>query len=800
MGFAGNAIAPWTGGRPPILPFLLAVLAAAWRGGLWPGLVATLISAVAETMRSAPAGSLRPSETTHWVPILMFTIAGIGVSLGFEALLREKERSERGRRELDLVTSRTPLFLTRCDREGRYRFVNRACADFLGRSPENVIGRTLPEVLGARVYRTVAPYVQRVLRGEEVEFELEVEHPKRGKRFMRVLYVPERDPEGHIVGWVGTIGDVTERKETEHALRQADARLKTELADTKLLQGISAELVHEEDVDALYGKILEAAMTIMASDFASMQMLYPERGTEGELRLLAFRGFNPQAAQFWEWVRPDSGGTCAEAFRTGERVIVSNVETSKITAGTDDLDMYLDTGIQAVQSTPLLSRDGKVVGIISTHWRETHEPSERELGLFDILARQAADLIERRRTAEALRERSDEIALSAEALREADRRKDEFLAILAHELRNPLSPISNAAQYLKSKNFQDSDIRRPIEMIERQVTQVARLVDDLLDVSRITRGRLDLRLERLDFADIVQAALDACQAEIAAHGHTLRVVLPEKPLYLKADRHRLVQVFCNLVANAVRYTPPRGQIEFIARTRGSSLEVLVRDNGIGIPPTKLTEIFELFAQVNRSADKLGGLGIGLTLARQIAELHGGTIEARSDGVGHGSTFVLRLPVHTSPNGFAKKKPTPPVQARRILVADDNEDAAESMAAVLRVHGHVVQYALNGQDALEAARRFRPEIIFLDLGMPGMNGYEVARRIRTEPRGGAIYLVALTGWGHARDRRRSEEAGFDAHIVKPASPDMLNRVLRAFDSPPPGKPATAKESLDTAGTA
>jgi PAS domain S-box-containing protein len=793
MGFAGSAIAPWTGNRPPILPFLLAVIAAAWRGGLWPGLVATLIGILAEATRSAPTGLLVPDQTTHWPPILMFTLAGIGVSWGFEALLREKERSEHGRRELDLVTSRTPLFLTRCDRDLRYCFVNRACADFLERTPEDIVGRTVPEVLGSRVYRVIAPYIKRVLHGEEVEFEMEIDHPKKGKLFLRVLYMPERNEEGHVVGWVGTISDVTERRETERALRRSDDRLKVELADTKLLQGISAEMVREEKADALYEKILDAAVTIMDSDFASMQILYPERGSSGELRLLAFRGFPPEAARFWEWVRPDSGSTCAEAFRTGERVIVSNVETSKITAGTDDLITYREAGIRAVQSTPLRSRDGKVVGMISTHWRVEHDPSERELNLFDILARQAADLIERKKTAEALRERADEIARSAEALREADRRKDEFLAILAHELRNPLSPISNAAHYLKSKNIEDPDVRRPIEMIERQAGQMARLVDDLLDVSRITRGKLALRLEHLEFAEVAQAALDACHLEVAAHGHHLSVSLPEKPVYLNADRHRLTQLICNLVVNAARYTSPSGMIEFIARSAGSNLELLVRDNGIGIPQAKLDEIFELFAQVNRSSDKLSGLGIGLTLARQIAELHGGTIEARSDGVGHGSTFTLRLPVQTSPNGSGKKAPAPPVRARRILVADDNEDAAESMAAVLRLDDHEVRYVLNGEEALREVAAFRPEIAFLDLGMPGMNGYEVATRIRNELWGGEVQLVALTGWGHTRDRRRSQEAGFDEHIVKPASPETLDRVLREMDSR--RERTAAQESLD-----
>ena len=547
-------------------------------------------------------------------------------------------------------------------------------------------------------------------------------------------------------------------------LRVTLVRLETELRDTRLLQSVGAELVHEADFDSVYERLLGAAIAIMGSDFGSMQVLHPERGAAGELRLLASHGFTAEAARTWEWVGPATPSTCGVALRTGARVIAGDVRVCPFLEGTSGVAAYLGTGILAVQSTPLRSRSGELLGMLSTHWREPHEPAERELRMLDLLARQAADIIERKR--------------AEEALQRADRRKDEFLAVLAHELRNPMAPMRNAIQYLKLRDLPDPELKRPVEMVERQVAHMTRLIDDLLDVSRIARGVLALQLETVELGDIASATLEVCRDDIELRGHTLAVELPPAPVPLRADRDRLIQVFCNLISNAVKYTPPGGVLEFVARVMDGTLEIAVKDSGVGIPAEKLSEIFELFAQVKRSLERQGGLGIGLTLARDLVHLHGGTLDAHSDGPGRGSTFIVRLPIaeDLEPVVPAAIPAGGGVEPRRVLVADDNRDAAESLAILLELSSHSVRLALDGEEALAAAAEFRPDVAFLDIGMPKMNGYEVARRIREQSWGAAIQLVALTGWGQDADRERAREAGFDDHFVKPASPEALARVL------------------------
>jgi signal transduction histidine kinase len=380
---------------------------------------------------------------------------------------------------------------------------------------------------------------------------------------------------------------------------------------------------------------------------------------------------------------------------------------------------------------------------------------------------------------------------AAEALRENDRRKDEFLAVLAHELRNPLAPIRNAASYLRRIEPGTSVLKRPVEIIERQIGIMARLVDDLMDVSRISRGTLALRPDQVDLVEIVEAAAEGCREDVDARAHTLRLVLPERPVLMRGDRDRLVQVFGNLISNAAKYTPDRGRIDVEVAAAGDVIEVAVRDNGRGIPGAKLREIFELFAQVDRSFDREGGLGIGLTLARQLVELHGGSIEARSDGQGRGSTFQVQLP------RGAVDAPTPPGRAalptaspRRILVADDNRDSAESLALFLEAHGHHVHVAYDGETAIAEAHVLLPEVAFIDIGMPKLSGYEVARALRQTPWGGSVHLVAVTGWGQDADRRRARDVGFDAHLVKPATPEVLLGILAAMDALPVAPAAQA----------
>jgi PAS domain S-box-containing protein len=389
------------------------------------------------------------------------------------------------------------------------------------------------------------------------------------------------------------------------------------------------------------------------------------------------------------------------------------------------------------------------------------------------------DLTEQRRYAE--------LQIAQEGLREADRRKNEFVAILAHELRNPLGPIRNAARILKLKGLLAPEFTGPIEMIERQTGQLARLLDDLLDVSRITRGALEMRLEILALSEVVDASVDTCNDEIRERGAHLQVSVPAEPVELLGDRARLIQLLCNLLTNAAKYTPAGGQIELKATTSGGNVTVSVKDTGIGIPRERLGEIFDLFAQVDRSGNRAGGLGIGLTLVRQIATLHHGTIEARSDGAGLGSEFILTLPVATArAAGKAPATvpaPSPAVTPRRILVVDDNRDAAESLVALLQIAGHDVRYAFDGEAAIAIAEQYRPDVMILDLGMPEVSGYDVARRIRERPWGKQVYLIALSGWGQADERRRTQEAGFDAHFVKPIAPEDLSRVLEASGAGP-----------------
>jgi PAS domain S-box-containing protein len=369
----------------------------------------------------------------------------------------------------------------------------------------------------------------------------------------------------------------------------------------------------------------------------------------------------------------------------------------------------------------------------------------------------------------------------AEELAEVSRHKDEFLATLAHELRNPLAPIRNSVHYLGMEGLTDRDVKTARDVIARQVAVMVRLIDDLLDVSRISRNKLDVRKERVELATVVESAVESSRPLIQQCGHELTISLPPQALYLSADPIRLAQVFLNLLNNAAKYTNHGGQIWLTAKREGSDAVVSVRDNGIGIPGDMLSRVFDMFTQVDRSLEQSqGGLGVGLTLVRRLVEMHDGSIEVRSNGPDEGSEFVVRLPLLISP-----PYETPPssdgarVQALskcRILVVDDNKDSADSLGMLLRLKGNEIRTAHDGLEAVEVAEMFHPEFVLLDIGLPKLNGYDVARRIRQQPWGRDIILIALTGWGKAEDRRLSQEAGFNFHIVKPVDLAALEDLL------------------------
>jgi signal transduction histidine kinase/FixJ family two-component response regulator len=366
------------------------------------------------------------------------------------------------------------------------------------------------------------------------------------------------------------------------------------------------------------------------------------------------------------------------------------------------------------------------------------------------------------------------------ALREADKRKDEYLAILAHELRNPLAPIRNSLHLLRLATAHDPNANRATEMMDRQVTVMVRLVDDLLDVSRITRGTISLRKEPVEIASAVRRAVDANRALIEAAGHRLILRVPSPTLIVDADPVRLEQVIANLLNNAAKYTDSGGEIRLTVEHSANEVTISVRDTGVGIEPAKLAGVFDLFMQVEPHGRRAqGGLGIGLTLVKRLTEMHGGSVEARSEGTGRGSEFILRLPLASSPRPAAPAAdPAAELSrsARRVLVVDDNRDAAESLALLLQMLGATTRVESTGEAALRAMAEFQPSLAIVDIGMPGMDGHELARRVRARPEFDTVTLVALTGWGQAEDRRLSMLAGFDRHLTKPASLEELRAIF------------------------
>jgi signal transduction histidine kinase len=424
-------------------------------------------------------------------------------------------------------------------------------------------------------------------------------------------------------------------------------------------------------------------------------------------------------------------------------------------------------------AAPFVGRDGRNLGLVRLADKEEGDFTEEDEAVLVQLASLAAVALENVRL--------------VHELREADRRKDEFLAMLAHELRNPLAPIRNALEILRLRGRdRRAAAREAWDMVERQTEQLSRLVDDLLDVSRITRGKITLQRAPVEVAEVVRRAVETSRPLIEARRHTLQVQLPPRPLWVEGDLTRLAQVVLNLLNNAAKYTDEGGQlsvaVEAPAEGNGWPAEVVirVRDTGMGIRPEMLPRVFDLFTQADRTLDRAqGGLGIGLTLVRRLVQMHGGRVEAHSEGPGKGSEFMVRLPLYRGPlpepddSGDGAAVAAPP---RRILVVDDNRDSAQSLATLLRLTGNDVLAANDPRAALEAAARFRPEVAILDIGLPGMDGYELARRLRSLPGLEHLRLAALTGYGSEEDRRRSRDAGFDDHLVKPVEMETLQAFL------------------------
>jgi signal transduction histidine kinase/CheY-like chemotaxis protein len=595
----------------------------------------------------------------------------------------------------------------------------------------------------------------------------------------------------------------------EAALAHKEA-LEVELNDTRLLQGLSTELVLHEDSASFYDSILDAAFRLMRADFASMQMFYAERGASGELFLLAHRGFTDEAAAHWQWVPYDDGVTCcAEALRLGKRVIVEDVDLTVGVHGPADADTFRQVGIRGIQSTPLVSRSGVRLGIISTHWRAPHKPSERSLRLLDILARQAADWIERKQAEsqkEALLHKEQQARADAER---AARLKDEFLATLSHELRTPLNAVIGWAQILKRDLSDHERVRSAVEIIERNGREQARLITDLLDISRIVSGNMRLDLQAVDLAKVIEAAVESVLPAAAAKDVRIQTIIEPISRPIAGDPARLQQMVWNLLSNAVKFTSRGGQVGVTLASTASHAEIGVRDSGEGIAAEFLPHVFERFRQGDGSTSRQhSGLGLGLAIVKQFAELHGGAVRAASEGLGKGASFVIELPLT---NGAEKEtEPTPLATTRpfetatrhpalslvglHVLVVEDEPDAIAMVERILEAHGARVACARSSDLALGLLSREGFDVIVSDIGMPGRDGYELIREARG--RGIRTPAIALTAFARDDDRKKSLAAGYDAHVEKPVDAHVLLDAVRKWGR----LSGTGGELTDTQGAA
>ncbi len=588
--------------------------------------------------------------------------------------------------------------------------------------------------------------------GEHVSHVETVRQARDGRLVdVAVSTSPIVDDAGRVVGASSITRDVTAQKRAEASRRRrADRRRLLWESAALLLTGDSREAM----MQALFARI---APPLRLDHYA-----YFTTAGDAPLRLEASAGVRGPGAPGRDSIAV-LRALCAVVARE-RQPIVSGQRRSD--GGGLEAPGLEPLGSRAFAALPLVVR-GRAAGVLVFGGR-TREPFEPdEVDFFETICHYVTATHERLRL--------------IERLREADRRKDEFLATLAHELRNPLAPIRNALSIIRLRPDDAGRVRQARGLMDRQLDQMVRLIDDLLDVSRITRGKLVLRRERVTLDAVVSSAVDTSQPLVDARGHRLTVSLPAEPIWLDADPVRLAQVFSNLLNNAAKYMERGGDVTLAATVVDRQVAVSVRDTGIGIPGDALGRIFDMFSQVGPTNDRTrAGLGIGLTLVKRLVDLHGGDVTVSSGGPGAGTEFVVRLPVARPDTAASRERAARPDDARvgrcRVLVADDNQDSAESMAVILRMMGHEVRTVHDGIQAVDEAGAFRPDLVLLDIGMPQVDGYEAARRIRAQPWGRAVALVALTGWGQDEDRHRAIEAGFDRHFTKPMDIEEIEKLI------------------------
>ena len=658
---------------------------------------------------------------------------------------------------LQFIIDAVPALIAYVDTEECYRFNNHAYEQWFARSRDEIDGRTVREILGERAYAAVAPHVRAALSGRLVTFEDSLLYRDGKTRYVQATYVPDVADDGVVRGFVALVNDITARKHADEDRTELQRRTQ-ELART------AHTLTESLDLSEVAKGIGQGVLPLFRARAAVLWMLQPD----ASLACVAIAG---------EWleqfkpgdVLPPGVGLVGRAVLERRALWTSDLVNEPGVVLTDEFRRSVaGAGHRAVVAVPLQVK-GEIIGAMSTAHNEARTFSPAEIDLLQAFADQGAlamrnvQLFAREQAARA----------EAEA---ANRAKDQFLALLAHELRNPLAPILTSAVVIR-RNGTAPAIERAANIVERQARHLGRLLDDLLDVSRITRGTIELRCETVALDAAVTDALEATRPLIDEVGHTVSLSLPSSPVYVEADPTRLEQIVVNVLNNAAKYTPPKGRITASVVQEAGEGVLRIRDTGVGISPEMLSRIFDLFAQGDQSlAHTSGGLGIGLTLVRRLVEMHGGRVSVHSDGAGRGSEFTIRLPL----SGYAASAAREPVAAPgrgpacTVLIIEDNADARESLRFFLRHEGHLVDATADGPSGLARAETRRPDVVLVDIGLPVMDGYEVARRIRA--RDPKVILVAISGYGQADDRQRALEAGFDAHLTKPVDPDHLLATL------------------------
>ncbi len=651
--------------------------------------------------------------------------------------------------------------------DGWIDFYNRRWYEYTGTTPAQMEGWGWQSVHDpAELPRVLERWQASIATGEPFEMAFPLRAADGVFRWHLTRVVPVRDGSGQVTRWVGTNTDIDAQMRAEHVLAEA-------LALTETLNRIGTVLSEGLELDKLVQRITDEATALCRAEFGAF--FYNVIAEDGESYMLYTLSGVPREA-FSKFPMPRNTAIFAPTFR-GEGVVRLDDVTTDPRFGKSAPHFGMPKGHLPVASylaLPVKTRGGEVIGGLFFGHSKIGVFTARDENLLVAVAAQAGTAIENARLYETARVARSE----AEA---ANRAKDEFLAMLGHELRNPLAPIVTALELIKLRGNDPSS--RQHEIIERQVSHLTRLVDDLLDISKITRGKVQLDKHPVQLAQIVAKAVEIASPLFEQCRHRVTVAPGETDLWIEADEVRIAQVLANLLTNAARYTNPGGEIAIVARRDGAEAVIEVRDNGRGLSRELLPKIFDLFVQGVQGPDRaLGGLGIGLALVKNLVTLHGGTVAAHSEGQDRGSELVVRLPALPASYRDNARAPEPPAlhpqaSPRRILLVDDNEDAATLLADILKMRGHEVEIAHDGPSALARLDRFAPEIAVLDIGLPVMDGYELATRIR-QRMGVTVRLLAVTGYGQDHDRSRSRDAGFERHFVKPVDASELIAAIQA----------------------